>query len=103
MTTCFGDDLYSDVSSGNKCVTRCNQIGLTPYRDHTTKKCVNVCPTSYDLYSDPDAEECVYNCSVGRYKDSLTTPTDKKCVTHCPSPLWGSNTTGYGVCVTRCP
>ena len=60
---CVGTDLYSDVSSGNKCVERCNQSGLTTFRDHTTKECVSVCPSAYDLYSDVDAESCVYNCS----------------------------------------
>lgn len=84
------------------CVERCNQQGSTPFRDFSTKKCVDICPDDPYLFADPDAESCVFNCSIGRYQDEITDNTNKVCVTHCPSPLWGSNNTGYGICVQIC-
>lgn len=85
------------------CVDRCNQTGSTPYRDESTKKCVSVCPDDPYTFSDPDEEACVYNCSLARYSDDLSDPSDKRCVLNCVSPNWGDNSTGYGICVARCP
>ena len=99
---CHTQNLYSDVDSGNKCVTDCNQGGSTPLRDFSTKKCVSACPISPILFADSAAEECVYNCTPGTYADSSTN-SDKKCVSQCASPQWADNSTGYGQCISRCP
>ena len=45
----------------------------------------------------------MYNCSIGRYRDDLTSISNKRCVTDCASPNWGDNSTGYGQCVAVCP
>ena len=103
VQVCYTQDLYADVDSGNACVSQCNQAGSTPFRDNSTKECVAVCPDDPYTYSDSFEESCVYNCSIGLYKDDLSDSSDKRCVDKCVSPNWGDNTTGYGICVAVCP
>lgn len=102
--TCHTQNLYADVYSGRKCVAVCNQSGLTPFRDPTTKTCVNICPTDKKLFADTAAQSCVYNCTPGTYSyDNSPSDTNKTCVSNCPGLFFGDNSTGYGVCVLRCP
>lgn len=63
---------------------------------------MTACPAAANTYSDPEEGSCVYNCSLGRYRDS-TNPADKVCVRNCVAPNWGANTTGYGICRRACP
>lgn len=104
VQVCQTQDLYADVDSGNKCVSVCNQTGSTPFRDPTTKKCVNICPLDKKLFADTTAKSCVYNCTPGTYAyDNAPTDTNKTCVDICPGLFFADNSTGYGVCVLRCP
>lgn len=103
VTVCQTPDLYADTESGNKCVASCNQTNFAQYRDFSTRKCVTNCNAALDLFSDPDTLYCVYNCSLGLYRDQLSIPTNKRCVSNCVSPNWGDNSTGFGLCVSRCP
>ena len=91
VQVCYTQDLFADVSSGNLCVARCSQSGSTPFRDNSTKTCVSTCPSNPDTFSDVYEESCVYNCSIGLYKDDLSIPSDKRCVDKCVSPNWGDN------------
>lgn len=101
---CQTQNLYSDVDSGNKCVSECNQAGSTPFRDSTTKKCVNICPLDKKLFADTTAKSCVYNCTPGTYAyDNSPTDSNKTCVNNCPGLFFADNSTGYGTCVLRCP
>lgn len=99
---CHTQDLYADVDSGNKCVTECNQTGATRFRDPTTKTCVSACPVDKQLFADTTAKSCVYNCTPGTYAYSHV-PANKRCMTACLPPYFADNSTGYGVCITRCP
>lgn len=102
VPVCQTPNLYADVGSSNICVAVCNQSVTTKYRDFSTKKCVDICPDDPYTFSDLTTQNCVYNCSLGTYRDALSIPTDKRCVTNCVGN-WGDNSTGYGVCVARCP
>lgn len=104
---CQTQDYYSDVSSSYKCVPSCNQAGLTPFRDFTTRKCVNICPIDRKLFADSILQDCVYNCTAGTYAYDNTginpADTNKTCVSICPSPYFADNSTGTGKCILRCP
>lgn len=103
VLVCETTGLYADVGSNNTCVARCNQSVSTKYREFSQRECVATCPDDPYTFSDIDAEACVYNCSIGLYRDDLSNPANKRCVDICVSPNWGDNSTGYGQCVARCP
>lgn len=43
ITACQTQDKYADIGSNYLCVTNCNTTGGYPWRDNSTKKCVNDC------------------------------------------------------------
>ncbi len=101
VTICKTQNLYADVGSLRTCVGTCNSTGGYPFRDESTKKCVNFCPDDPYLFADSVLGSCVYNCTPGYYADSSV--ANKTCVINCYSPQYGDNSTGYGKCVSRCP
>ena len=85
-------------------MAECNQTGLSPFRDFTTKKCVNSCPIAKKLFADSLVKSCVYNCTPGTYAyDNVPTDNNKTCVSVCPGVYFADNSTGYGLCVLKCP
>lgn len=90
---CHTQDLYSDVSSGNKCVPECLQTGVTLFRDPTTKKCVDICPIDKKIFADSTAKSCVYNCTPGTYAYDAPPDNNKTCVSICTGLYFADNST----------
>ncbi len=70
------DNLWAD-SSSRLCVPTCssNRFRLTT----TNRTCVEVCPSTPDLYGDNLTYNCTATCSGGRYAD----PFSRLCTTSC--------------------
>ncbi len=59
------------------------------------------------LFADTAAKSCVYNCTPGTYAYNnipyVPASDNKTCVSQCPGDFFADNSTGYGLCVKRCP
>jgi|JI9StandDraft_1071089.scaffolds.fasta_scaffold167848_1 hypothetical protein len=80
VRNCLGGT-YAETTS-RTCQTACSGFAATPYKDNSTYRCVDVCPTKPFYYADNSSWSCVSRCTTG-YADNKT----QTCVPVCPA-IW---------------
>jgi hypothetical protein len=93
------------------CVARCYPSTL--YANNQTRICVTSinCPTNQ--FGDNVTQACVTSCPNISSNNSLNissniswayaTSNDKICIDICPTTWYGDSSTGFNVCVQKCP
>ena len=71
----------------------------TMVADPTTNRCVARCSTDPMYFAMPDTKLCGPDCFDDLFADNTT----GLCVTICPAPYYGVNSTTYYTCVQYCP